>query len=137
MDTLSRGDGALFADPSANRARQFFAAKPRALADKVTTVADAVHRLVGDGDYLAIGGFGCDRIPTAVVHEIVRQGKQELRFAGHTATHDFQILCAGNGLGRGRTLAEVDAAYVVGLEARGLSPHARRVLESGEVKCTE
>src|SRR5207249_1200836 len=28
-------------------------------------------------------------------------------------------------------------AYVVGLEARGLSPHARRVLESGEVECTE
>jgi glutaconate CoA-transferase subunit A len=31
----------------------------------------------------------------------------------------------------------VDVAYVVGLEARGLSPHARRVLESGEVECTE
>ena len=26
---------------------------------------------------------------------------------------------------------------MVGLEARGLSPHARRVLESGEVECTE
>src|SRR5436190_4945825 len=137
MTPLSQGDGALYAEPSADRARQAFAAKPRALADKVTTVADAVRRLVGDGDYLAIGGFGADRIPTAVVHEIVRQGKQELRFAGHTATHDFQVLCAGNGLGRGKTLAQVDVAYVVGLEARGLSPHARRVLESGEVECTE
>src|SRR3954469_1881069 len=137
MDTLSRGDGALFADPSANRARQFFAARPRALADKVTTVADAVRRLVGDGDYLAIGGFGADRIPTAVVHEILRQGKQNLSFAGHTATHDFQVLCAGNLTGRGRTLARIDVAYVVGLEARGLSPHARRVMESGEVEVTE
>src|SRR5207237_1263763 len=90
-----------------------------------------------DGDYLAIGGFGCDRIPTAVVHEILRQGIQDLSFAGHTATHDFQLLCAGNLTGRGRTLAKVDVAYVVGLEARGLSPHARRVLESGEVVCTE
>src|SRR5439155_78900 len=53
------------------------------------------------------------------------------------ATHDFQVLCAGNGLGRGKLLACVDVAYVVGLEARGLSPHARRVLESGEVECTE
>lgn len=131
------GTGALFSDPSANSARAFFAGKPRALTDKVTTVADAVSRLVRDGDYLAVGGFGCDRIPTAVVHEIVRQGKQELRFAGHTATHDFQILCAGNLTGRGKTLAKVDVAYVVGLEARGLSPHARRVLESGEVECTE
>jgi glutaconate CoA-transferase subunit A len=134
---LPRGDGALFADPSADRAREFFAAKPRALADKVTTVAEAVRRLVHDGDYLAVGGFGCDRIPTAVVHEVVRQGKRDLSFAGHTATHDFQILCAGNGLGTGRTLARVDVAYVVGLEARGLSPHARRVVESGELACTE
>jgi glutaconate CoA-transferase subunit A len=137
MHILSRGEGALFSDPSSDRARQAFAAKPRALTDKVTTVADAVRRLVQDGDYLAIGGFGCDRIPTAVVHEVLRQGKQKLRFAGHTATHDFQVLCAGNLLGRGQTLAQVDVAYVVGLEARGLSPHARRVMESGTVACTE
>src|SRR5262249_7435972 len=90
-----------------------------------------------DGDYLAIGGFGADRIPTAVCHEILRQNKQNLRFAGHTATHDFQILCAGNGMGRGKTLAAVGIAYVVGLEARGLSAHARRVMESGEVRFTE
>ena len=137
MDIFSQGDGPLFADPSADRARAFFAGKSRALQDKVTSVADAVRRLVMDGDYLAIGGFGCNRIPTAVVHEIVRQRKQDLSFAGHTATHDFQILCAGNLTGRGRTLACVDVAYVVGLEARGLSPHARRVLESGDVTCTE
>src|SRR5437016_313565 len=137
MDALSRGDGVLFASPSANRARQFFATKPRALTDKLTTVADAVARLVADGDYLAIGGFGADRIPTAVVHEVLRQGRQNLGFAGHTATHDFQVLCAGNLTGRGRTLARVDVAYIIGLEARGLSPHARRVMESGEVEVTE
>ena len=101
------------------------------------TVAEAVRRFVHDGDYLAIGGFGADRIPTAVFHEILRQGSQNLGFAGHTATHDFQILCAGNLTGRGQTLAKVDVAYVVGLEARGLSPHARRVMESGEVECVE
>ena len=63
----------LFTDPSADRAREAFAAKPRALTDKVTTVADAVARLIRDGDYLAIGGFGCDRLPTAVLHEVLRQ----------------------------------------------------------------
>lgn len=127
----------LCTDPSADAARAFFADKPRGLIDKVTTVADAVARLVHDGDYLAIGGFGADRLPTAITHEIVRQKKQDLRFAGHTATHDFQILCAGNLTGRGRTIAKVDVAYVVGLEARGLSPHARRVMESDEVESTE
>ena len=100
-------------------------------------VKDAVAKFVNDGDYLAVGGFGCDRIPTAVCHEIVRQNNQNLTIAGHTATHDFQILCAGNLTGRGKLIARVDAAYVVGLEARGLSPHARRVMESGEVKVCE
>jgi glutaconate CoA-transferase subunit A len=137
MTIHSQGTGALFSDPSANRARDYFATKPRALTDKVTTVPEAVNRLVSDGDYLAIGGFGADRLPTAVVHEILRQNKQDLSFAGHTATHDFQILCAGNLMGRGKTVARVDIAYVVGLEARGLSPHARRVMESGEVAFTE
>src|ERR1700730_1155776 len=135
--SLPQGTGQLFTDPSANRAREAFAKKPRALTDKVTSVADAVSRLVPTGASLAIGGFGSDRIPPAVLHEILRQGKQNLSLAGHTATHDFQILCAGNLPGRPRTLARVEIAYVVGLEARGLSPHCRRVMESGEIEWTE
>jgi glutaconate CoA-transferase subunit A len=127
----------LFASPSSFAAREQFAQKPRGLVDKVMSVAEAVRRFVRDGDYLATGGFGTNRIPTAVCHEILRQGKQNLSFAGHTATHDFQILCAGNLMGRGQTLRRVDAAYIVGLEARGLSPHARRVMESGTVEVVE
>lgn len=137
MASTPQGSGPLFSDPNANHAREAFARKNRALVDKLMTVREAVERFVHDGDYLAIGGFGADRLPSAVCHEIVRQRKQNLRFAGHTATHDFQILAAGNLTGRGRTLAKVDIAYVVGLEARGLSPHARRVMESGEVEFTE
>ena len=134
---LNHGDSHLYADPSANRAREYFRNKPRALTDKLMTVKDAVARFVCDGDYLAVGGFGVDRFSSAVCHEIVRQNKQNLTIAGHTATHDFQILCAGNLTGRGKLISRVDIAYVVGLEARGLSPHARRVMESGEVECTE
>lgn len=127
----------LFTSPASDAARAAFASKPRGLVDKVTTVAEAVARLVRDGDYFATGGFGCDRIPSAVCHEILRQRKQKLGFAGHTTTHDFQVLCAGNLTGRGATLARVDAAYIVGLEARGLSAHARRVVESGTVEVVE
>jgi glutaconate CoA-transferase subunit A len=134
---LSQGDSPLYADPSANRAREFFRNKPRALVDKLTTVKDAVARLVNDGDYLAVGGFGSARFSSAICHEIVRQQKQNLTLAGHTATHDFQILAAGNLTGHGKLIARVDIAYVVGLEARGLSPHGRRVMESGEVESTE
>ena len=127
----------LFTSPASDDARAAFAAKPRGLVDKLTTVADAVARLVRDGDYFATGGFGANRIPTAVCHEVVRQRRQNLGFSGHTTTHDFQILCAGNLTGRGQLLARVDAAYIVGLEARGLSAHARRVMESGQVEVAE
>lgn len=128
---------AFFADPHPDHAREVFQHKPRGMTSKVTSVREAVERLVQDGDYLAIGGFGTNRIPTAVCHEIVRQKKQQLSFAGHTATHDFQLLCAGNLTDRGQTLAKVDAAYIVGLEARGLSPQARRVMESGTLQVAE
>ena len=132
-----RGRGPLFTNPDCDAARQAFRVRSKGLTDKVMTVEDAVDRFVHDGDYLASGGFGGDRIATAALHEIVRQKKQNLSFAGHTATHDFQILCAGNLTGRGKLLAKVDIAYVVGLEARGLSAHARRVMQSGEVEICE
>ena len=132
-----QGDGPLFLDPSSDRAREWFRTKRRGLVDKVMSVSDAVRQFVQDGSYLAVGGFGSVRIPTAVLHEIVRRRKQDLGFSGHTATHDLQVLAAGNLTGRGRLLARIDAAYVVGLEARGLSPQARRVMESGEVVVCE
>src|SRR5882762_3264292 len=78
MTPLPAGTGPLFLDPSADALRAVFRDKPRALTDKLTTVQDAVARLVHDGDYLAIGGFGCARIPTAVVHEIVRDRRQRM-----------------------------------------------------------
>src|SRR5258708_20735372 len=137
MESLASGTGSLFTDPHPDTARARFRQHSRALVDKVTTPAEAIARLLHDGDYLAIGGFGGSRFPTAAIHEILRHGKQNLRFARHTATHDFQILCAGNLTGRGSTLPAVDAAYIIGLEARGLSPHARRVMESGTVASTE
>ncbi len=128
---LKQGQNQLFTDPDADRAREFFRHKSRAMANKVTTAEEAVKTLIKDGDYITIGGFGANRIPTAILHEIVRQRKKNLGFAGHTATHDFQILIAGECIDR------LDVAYIIGLEARGLSPHARRAVESGNIKLTE
>lgn len=133
MSTHVAGRGPLFADPDPDAARAVFRDKSRALTDKVMPVADAVAAFVHDGDYLASGGFGTNRIASAVLHEIVRQRRRDLSFAGHTTTHDFQILAAGNLRGE-RLLTRVDAAYIVGLEARGLSPHSRRIMESGEIE---
>lgn len=131
MDVLEQGVGRLFTDPDADKARAFFRTKSRKLESKLMTVKDAVGKFAHDGDYLAIGGFGANRIPTAVCHELVRQGRKNMGFAGHTSTHDFQILCAGKVFNR------CDIAYIIGLEARGLSSNARRYMESGDVEVCE
>ncbi|HHW74710.1 MAG TPA: CoA transferase subunit A [Firmicutes bacterium] len=125
------GHRRLFTDPDADSAREHFRSKSRKLVSKVTTAKKAVSRLLKDGDYLAVGGFGSNRIPTALLHEIVRQGKNNLGFSGHTATHDLQILAGGKCINR------CDIAYVIGLEARGLSPISRKAFEEGEIEATE
>ena len=128
---LKSGQNELFTDPDADKAREYFRNKSRALKPKLSTVDAVVREMISDGDYVAIGGFGANRIPTAVVHEIARQKKKNLGFAGHTATHDFQILIAGECIDR------CDIAYIIGLEARGLSPNARRAVQSGKIRLTE
>lgn len=123
--------GALFSPPDIEGARRFFGEKSHDMTNKLMEVGAAVAGFIHDGDYFASGGFGMVRISTAVLHEIVRQRKKNLGFAGHTSTHDFEILAAG------RCFNRCDAAYIVGLEMRGLSPQARRYMESGAVKVTE
>jgi glutaconate CoA-transferase subunit A len=130
-EVIAEGEGPLFSDPDADKAREYFHTKNRAMVNKVMTVSEAVGKFIHDGDYLAIGGFGANRIPTAVCHEIVRERMKGLAFAGHTSTHDFQILAAGEVFNR------CDIAYIIGLEARGLSPAARRYMESGKVEICE
>jgi len=138
METMSEtgfsnqvGLGPLFQDPDPDKAREFFRSKSRALKDRTMPVKEAVSRFIHDGDYIAIGGFGTNRIPTAVLHEILRQGRKDLGISGHTATHDFQIMAAAGAINR------VDVAYVVGLEARGLSKAARRLFEEAKIEVCE
>lgn len=130
-DILKEGIGEIFNSSNCDEMRAFFRNKKKVLENKLTTVKEAVDNFVNDGDYLAVGGFGGVRIPTSLLHEVVRQKRKNLGFSGHVSTHDCQILSAGECFDR------VDAAYVVGLEARGLSKNSRRMFESGKVKVTE
>ncbi len=128
---LNQGKGELFSDPDPDRAREFFHQKSRKMKDKTMPLAKAVETFMHDGDYLALGGFGGNRAPIAACHEILRQGRNRMGLAGHTMTHEFEILCAGEVFDR------VDVGYIVGLEARGMSPCARRYMQRGGVKVTE
>lgn len=131
LPTYTKQEKELLGFTSPDELREINLQKSRKMISKVTDLKSAIQKLVKDGDYLGIGGFGMDRIPAAALHEIVRQGKKHLTLAGHTATHDGQILCAGN------CLDKVDAAYVVGVELLGLSPNYRRTFQEGKVKVTE
>ncbi|MCG8686722.1 MAG: CoA transferase subunit A [Desulfobacterales bacterium] len=131
MEIIEKGKGPVFTDPDPDAARAFFQKKSRIKKDKTMSLKQAVETFVNDGDYLGIGGFGANRTPVAACHEIVRQKKRNLGFAGHTATHDMQILSAG------KVYDRIDVAYVVGLEARGLSACSRKYLESGDVQVSE
>ncbi len=125
------GEKVLFSPPDPDGLRRFNMEKPRKLVSKLMSAREAISQFVNDGDYLGVGGFGTNRIPTALLHEVVRQRRKHLGFAGHTSTHDMQILVGGGCLDR------CDCAYVVGLEARGLSLNARRAFESGAIQATE
>ena len=86
-DRLTSADGLeplgeLFMPPDVDSAREFFRQKSRAMTDKRMTVREAVERFIHDGDYIAAGGFGSVRMPTAVLHEIVRTRKRNLGFLG-------------------------------------------------------
>jgi acyl CoA:acetate/3-ketoacid CoA transferase alpha subunit len=116
-------------DPDENR-RWVRENKSRQLADKRTTVADAIRRYVPDGSLLAMGGFGHIRIPMALIYELVRQCKRDLTVIGKTAVHDIDILIGGGCVSR------VEVAYAFGHELRGLSPCGRRAVESGLVRVT-
>ncbi len=95
MEVLDQGANPIFTDPDPDKAREFFRQKSRAMVDKRMTEKEAVEKFVHDGDYFAAGGFGANRIPNSILHEIVRQRKKNLGFLGHTSTHDFQVLAAG------------------------------------------
>lgn len=129
LDIIQEGTGELIGwhDPDENR-RWILENKSRELKDKRTSVAEAIHEYVHDGDFIAFGGFGHIRIPMALVYEIVRQQIKGLVVAGKTAVHDIDVL-----IGAG-CVRKVEVAYAFGHELRGLSPAGRMAVESGKVQ---
>jgi glutaconate CoA-transferase subunit A len=132
MEILKEGNGKIFCKNTPSEVRKWTREnKTRALVDKRMRIKDAIKRFVNDGDYIAIGGFGHIRIPMALIYEIVRQRIKNLSVAGHTAVQDIDVLMAGG------CVSNVDIAYVVGFELRGLSGVQRRLFESGIVQKTD
>ena len=93
--------------------------------DKVVSLADAVQRLVHDGDSVAMGLCLESLIPFAAGHEILRQGKKDLTLVGPISDILFdQLIGAG-------CVKEIIAAWVGNVGA-GLGHNFRRAMEASE-----
>lgn len=125
------GGGRLFIDPNPNPVRDFFAKKSKAITDKRMPLQEAVAKFVPNGCSIGSGGFSTSRTSVAVMHEILRQQKKNLLLYATTSSYVSDLLAIGECFDR------VDVSYIVGMEARGLSPNARRWLESGKVEVVE
>ena len=104
--------------------------KGDSMINKVMSLQSAAA-MISDGDLLAIGGNVLHRAPMALIREIIRQGKKNLRLIKTTGAHDVDALCYG------QCVASVDAGFI-GYESEfGLAVHYRRAVEAGKVKGNE
>jgi glutaconate CoA-transferase subunit A len=60
--------------------------------NKIKTLEESA-RMVNDGERLAIGGLLLQRTPSALVRELARQGKKNLKVMKTAANYDFDLLC--------------------------------------------
>ncbi len=101
-------------------------------ADKRTTMAKAISQHVEDGFYVKLGGFGQVRTSMSAIYEIVRQKKKNLVLAGHTTSHDMDVLLSGG------CVSKIEVAYAFAHEFRPLrSATGPRLLKEGKLEVSE
>ncbi|MDH3726221.1 MAG: hypothetical protein OER77_01710 [Myxococcales bacterium] len=83
---------------------------------------------VRDGDTVGLGGGLSSREPMALLRELIRQGRRDLRVVGSAHGIDVDMLC-------GAGAVSVSAQSYVGFEQDfGMAPNYRRTCQSGEVR---
>jgi glutaconate CoA-transferase, subunit A len=98
--------------------------------DKLMSLSEAA-RLVRDRDIVALGGGLSHREPMALVRELVRQQRRELRLVGSAHGVDVDLLTGAGCVG------VVEESYVGYEQDLGLAPAFRRAIESGAVELRE
>lgn len=104
--------------------------RARMRPDKRCTLEEAVG-LVRDGDTVALGGALSYREPMALVRELVRQGRRDLRLVGSAHGIDVDLLVGAGAAGA------VEESYVGFEQDLGLAPAYRRAAETGTVEVRE
>ena len=97
---------------------------------KVISLQEAASR-IQDGDILGLGGNVLHRAPMAMVRELVRQKKRNLKLVKTAGAMDVDLLCFGG------CVTSVDAGFISYESEYSLAGHYRRAVESGAVKGNE
>lgn len=125
METLTQGIGEFrFTDPDAIRS-WMRDRKRRDFVDKTLTPAEAVSRLVADGDYVSFDFSSYTRGPLGLIREIIRQRKQNLWYCAKFTLMESALLVAAGACSR------IDVGFM------GLGDTLNRAVEEGRVKVTE
>jgi len=125
MEYLHEGAGEFrFTDPDTVRAwmRDH---KRREFVDKTLTEAEAVRRLVADGDYVSFDFSSFTRGPLALIREIIRQGRRDLWYCAKFTLMESTLLAAAGAVSR------IDVGFM------GLGDTLNRAVEEGKIKVTE
>jgi glutaconate CoA-transferase subunit A len=104
--------------------------RARMRPDKRCTLAEAAA-VVRDGDTVALGGALSYREPMALVRELVRQGRRDLRLVGSAHGIDVDLLVGAGAAGA------VEESYVGFEQDLGLAPAYRRAAQAGTVALRE
>lgn len=96
--------------------------KMNGMYDKRTSLTEAVRRCLKDGITISIGGFANTRIPVASIHEIIRQGAQELTLSVQSNSICCELLAGAMILNSDHmSIRKIELAWY-GNERNGTSP---------------
>ena len=99
------------------------------MKSKLISLEKAISK-INNGDVVALGGIGQNKVPMAAVFEIIKQGKKDLHIVGREKGIDFELLIKKG------CVKKVSSAYV-GLEEFGLAKYFRKGVENGEIEFLE
>lgn len=94
-------------------------------ADKLTTAAEAVRRLVPDDAVVGVGGTNHARTPMALLIEILRQGRSGLTMARPLSCIEAELMLATG------TAERIMTSWIGIGHGWGLAPVVRRLVEDG------
>lgn len=97
---------------------------------KKMTLSEAAQ-LIQDGDTVGIGGNVLHRAPMAMVREIARQRRKDLRLVKTAGAMDIDLLCFAG------CAQSVDAGFISYESAYGLASHYRKAVQAGVVRGNE